>query len=198
MDLTGLYRQTGLGSFGSGQTYLNQPINMAGNPAECHWVGPLFNDFECSSCILGYESQTTGGANGTAATTTCVKPTFRPRKGWTGRAQLSLQDHAGTTLVPDAAANKPVTLLADHTYTIPAPPLEPKDRSFVGYELPSSKIYYELDFSLGAEVDVGCGTAVFGDATHDVAQIPKTKDNVAHPLSMYSHHWEYVCLQHHL
>ena len=195
MDLTGLYRAAGLGSFGSGKTFEYPAIALGGNPVECLWVGPLFNDFNCSTCILGYESKTTGGANGTAATTTCIKPTFRPRKGWMGRAQLSLQDHAGTKLVPDAATNTPVTLLADQTYTIPAPPLEPKERSFVGYELPSSKIYYELDFSLGAEVDFGCGTTVFGDGALDVAQVPKTKENVAHPLSMYSLQWAYVCLQ---
>ena len=195
MDLTGLYQAAGLGSFGSGKTMETAALSMGGNPVECLWVGPLFNDFNCSTCTLGYESETIGGANGTAATTTCIKPTFRPRKGWTGRAQLSLQDHTGTKLVPDAATNTPVTLLTDQTYTIPAPPLEPKERSFVGYELPSSKIYYELDFSLGAEVDFGCGTPVFGDGTHDASHVPKTKENIAHPLSMYSHQWSYVCLQ---
>jgi len=195
MDRTGLYRSAGLGSFGSGKTFDFPALSLGGNPVECLWVGPLFNDFDCSTCTLGYESETIGGANGTAATTTCIKPTFQPRKGWTGRAQLSLQDHTGTKLVPDAATSTPVTLLADQTYTIPAPPLEPKERSFVGYELPSSKIYYELDFSRGAEVDFGCGTTVFGDGTHDVAQVPKTKENVAHPLSMYNHQWSYVCLK---
>ena len=48
--------------------------------------------------------------------------------------------------------------------------------------------HYELDFSLGAEVDLGCGTAVVGDATND-GNVPKSQTR--HPLSMFefSYQW---------
>lgn len=49
------------------------------------------------------------------------------------------------------------------------------------YAQPYSRITYELDFSLGAEVDLGCGTAVVGNGAGD-ANIPKSV--YAHPLSM--------------
>lgn len=48
------------------------------------------------------------------------------------------------------------------------------------YTQPFSKIHYELDFSLGAEVDIGCGTAVVGDGSSDL-NIPKSVHT--HPLS---------------
>ena len=41
------------------------------------------------------------------------------------------------------------------------------------YEQPFAKIHYELDFSLGANVDIGCGTTLFGDGTNDV-NVPKS------------------------
>jgi len=72
--------------------------------------------------------------------------------------------------------------LTKHTYTIPGPQLEPKESKFAGYEQPYSKIHYELDFSRGAQVDIGCGTAVVGDGSRD-ANIPK--DVYAHPASMH-------------
>ena len=68
-----------------------------------------------------------------------------------------------------------------YTYTIPAPRLEPKEKMFVGYEQPYAKIRYEIDFALGADVDIGCGTAVVGDGRNDVHI---SKDRFAHPLSM--------------
>ena len=62
------------------------------------------------------------------------------------------------------------------------------DDQFVGYKQPYSRIRYELDFSLGAEVDLGCGTAVVGNGAGD-KNIPK--DVFAHPLSMkqMSYQW---------
>ena len=121
------------------------------------------SDFNCSSCRLGYEPHT-------SAVNTCVKPTFRPYKEWTDsddQAELKL----------------PATLLTEHTYKIPPPMLTPIEQKFVGYKLPYSKIHYELDFSLGAEVDIGCGTEVDGDATED----PNISKEVrAHPLSMHT------------
>ena len=121
------------------------------------------SDFNCSACRLGYESVTN-------AVNTCVKPKFRPYKEWTDsddQAELKL----------------PATLLTEHTYKIPPPQLTPIEQKFVGYKQPYSKIHYELDFSLGAEVDIGCGTEVVGDGTED----PDISKSVrAHPLSMHT------------
>ena len=55
-------------------------------------------------------------------------------------------------------------------------------KQFVGYQQPYTSIRYELDFSRGAEVDFGCGTAVVGNGAGDT-YIPK--DVFAHPLSMH-------------
>ena len=60
---------------------------------------------------------------------------------------------------------------------------------FVGYKQPYSSIRYELDFSLGAEVDLGCGTTVVGNGAGDT-QI--SKEMFKHPLSM--HHFSYQWL----
>ena len=59
---------------------------------------------------------------------------------------------------------------------------------FVGYKQPYSRIRYELDFLLGAEVDLGCGTAVVGNGAGDPII---SKDVFAHPLSMHriSYQW---------
>lgn len=185
------------------------------------------------TCVLGYEMSS-------ATNTTCVKPEFRPHSGWegsSGQALLQLQGIDGGVL-NGTDANTPPILLTEHTYTIPAPMLEPKERMFAGYQQPYvftpdlgqlvrmasapevcvhvrsiaamcatarrdrwylcctcivlncrySKIQYELDFSLGAEVDIGCGTAVVGDAAVD-ANIPRT--TFAHPLSMHHLSWQY-------
>jgi len=75
-----------------------------------------------------------------------------------------------------------VVLLAGHTYRIPPPALVPKERKFAGYEQPYSKIHYELDFSLGADVDLGCGTAVVGDTSADAAILKSVQ---RHPLSRH-------------
>ena len=94
--------------------------------------------------------------------------------------RLQLRDTNNVPIERSADTNITV-LLTEHTYTIPGPLLEPKDRRFVGYEQPYTKIHYELDFSRGAEVDIGCGTAVVGDSTEDGWL---DKSNAAHPLSM--------------
>ena len=152
-------------------------LTAAPNPVDCMWVGPLMSDLNCSACRLGYESDPT-------AVNTCVKPEFRPYKEWAGsedQAALELQDTAGATIQIDANTDT-ATLLTEHTYKIPPPLLTPIEKKFVGYEQPYSKIHYELDFSLGAEVDLGCGTEVVGDGSKD-PNIPK--DVYAHPLTMH-------------
>ena len=60
--------------------------------------------------------------------------------------------------------------------------LEPKERKFAGYKQPYLKIHYELDFTTGAEVDIGCGTAAVGNGKGD-ADVSKSLR--AHPLSMH-------------
>ena len=140
-------------------------------------------DVECSTCTLGYE--TTSASN-----TTCVQPEFRPYGGWQGspdQAELQLRGIDNASIRLDADRATPI-LLTEHTYTIPAPKLEPKERKFAGYQQPFLKIRYELDFSRGAEVDIGCGTTVVGDGSVD-KNIPKDQDGLKHPLSM--HEWTY-------
>ena len=135
------------------------------------------SDLDCSACRLGYESDPT-------AVNTCVKPEFRPNKEWANsedQAALKLQDTTGATIKIDAATGT-TTLLTEHTYKIPPPQLTPIEQKFVGYKQPYSKIHYELDFSLGAEVDIGCGTEIVGDGSKD-PNIPK--DVYAHPLTMH-------------
>ena len=145
-------------------------------PVECVWIGPLLTDYDCSSCILGYETTSPDDA-------TCVKPNFRPHKHWEGsveQSQLKLQGTGGAPEQIDPDSNTTI-LFTGHTYTIPAPQLEPKERMFAGYKQPHTKIHYELDFSLGAEVDIGCGTAVVGNGALDVSV---SKKHTTHPLSM--------------
>ena len=64
-----------------------------------------------------------------------------------------------------------------------APQLEPKERHYVGYKPPHTQIFYELDFSRGAEVDIGCGTTIVGDSIEDKL-IPRTL--FTHPCSMHA------------
>ena len=52
---------------------------------------------------------------------------------------------------------------------------------FVGYAQPYLQIRYELDFTRGAEVDIGCGTSVVGNGALDT---PVSMQETAHPLSM--------------
>ena len=183
MGCKGLWPHTGLGHFGGGQDWAFPSISFAPNFVECLWIGPLVSDFNCSTCVLGY--QTTSTSN-----TTCIMPDFRPYRGWASSSdhtKLQIQDARGTAFDQANETSTPI-LLTGHTYTISAPLLEPKERRFVGYRQPYSRIRYELDFSRGAEVDIGCGTAVVGDGTGD-ANIPK--DVFAHPHSMkrFSYQW---------
>ena len=144
------------------------------------------SDINCSACLLGYE---TTGANDT----TCIRPSFGPHKRWAAsaeRARLQLEDARGVRVGPPANTSaSAVVLLAGHTYRIPAPALVPKERKFAGYEQPYSKIHYELDFSLGADVDLGCGTAVVGDASNDAVIL---KSLYRHPLAMHVVGYQYV------
>ena len=122
-------------------------FGVCGAAVECVWIGPLISDYDCSSCILGYERTSSNDS-------TCIKPGFSVHKHWAGsveKAQLKLQDSSGTAMLSDPETNA-ATLLTAHTYKTPVPQLEPKHRMFAGYKQPHSKIHYELDFSLGAEV----------------------------------------------
>ena len=181
----GLWFNLERGAFGGSRDFAAPIVSFSPNPVECLWTGPLVSDFNCSTCVLGYETAS-------ASNNTCVKPEFRPHKEWatsSDRIQLQFQDAQGTAIELDTDSSTRVdysVLLTDRTYTIPAPLLEPKERKFVGYQQPYSRIRYELDFSLGAEVDIGCGTAVVGNGEGD-PNIPR--DLFAHPLSM--HQWSY-------
>ena len=149
----GLWQHTGLGYFGGGQEWANVPISFSPNPAQCAWVGPLVSDVDCSQCVGGYE--TTSDEN-----VTCTMPSFRPRRGWSPtRAAFQLHDARGVTVKNGTTTNCP-TLLIGHTYSIPAPSVlkNEKEKMYVGYTQPYSRIRYELDFSRGATVDIGCGT----------------------------------------
>lgn len=158
-----------LGSFGGNKTWKKNSISLAPNPIECLWVGPLLINLVCSTCGLGYELEQ--AAEGLE----CVKPpSIRPHKGWVGSSEQNLLK------IQDTSGNAVKELMKGHTYTIPPPRMEPKDIKFVGYEQPFSKIHYELDFSRGSDVDIGCGSDVDGDGLHD-AKISKSV--VAHPLS---------------
>ena len=181
----GLWPHTGLGHFGGGEEWARVPIAFAPNPVQCQWIGPRVCDFDCSSCGLGYETTSTND-------TTCVTPKFKPYRGWdesTDRKLLQpvLQDPRGVPIKRTDGSDT-FALSTSNSYTIPAPKLEPKEAMFVGYAQPFAKIHYELDFSLGAEVDIGCGTTVFGNGAVD-ENIPKSRH--AHPLSMQtmSYQW---------
>ena len=142
----------------------------------------MLSDVNCSFCVLGFEVSS-------SSNTTCVQPEFRPFNGWEGssdQVELRLRGMDDVVLADTDAATP--TLLTEHTYTIPAPKLEPKERKFAGYAQPFLKTRYELDFSRGAEVDIGCGTTVVGDGSVD-QNIPKDELGLAHPLSM--HEWSY-------
>ena len=129
---TALWLQAGEGRFGGGKSYAVVPIAWAPNMVECRYVGPYVSDLNCSTCVLGYE--TTSALN-----TTCVKPGFKPYRGWLADySRLWPHDTHGLPAKGSArTAERTSTpaLLAQHTYTIPAPRLEPKERRFVGPEL---------------------------------------------------------------
>ena len=134
----------------------------------------MITSLNCTSCALGYE--TTDATN-----TTCFQPEFRPHQGWVAAlkaAPLAIRQQQGNPTEVDG--DVPV-LRAGSTYTFEAPELEPKEKKFAGYAQPFTKIHYELDFSRGAEVDIGCNTSVVGD-TADDPHIPKS--DFAHPNSM--------------
>ena len=184
----GIWRHphTGRGFFGGNQSWGFIPIGFSPNPVECVWVGPNVSEFECKTCVLGYETTSTND-------TTCIQPEFRPHKGWaasSGSDLLEIQDAQRANGIERGASTSTPILLTGQTYTIPAPLLEPKERMFVGYAQPYTSIRYELDFTRGAEVDIGCGTAVVGNAARD-QKIPKDAFNFSHPLSMYRNSYQW-------
>ena len=183
----GIWPHTGTGYYAGTngiEEFAWPAISLAPNPVECLWVGPMVSDLDCSTCILGYETTS-------ANDTTCLKPAFGPNKKWAAsaeRAGLQLEDADGVRVEPATNASG-VVLLAGHTYRIPAPALVPKERKFAGYAQPDNKIHYELDFSLGADVDIGCGTAVTGDGGKD-KKILKTV--WGHPLSQFPMSYQFT------
>ena len=177
--ISGLWTNKGLGVSGGQRKWAQPPLGFAPNPILCRWVASNLSNINCSTCTLGYE--TTDASN-----TTCVQPKFQPYSGWEGspdQALLRLRGIDNATIRVDMDTAMPV-LLTEHTYTIRAPKLEPKERKFAGYAQPFLKIRYELDFSRGAEVDIGCGTTVVGDGSVDKS-VPTDQAGLAHPLSMH-------------
>jgi len=171
----GLWLHRGAGYVGGGEDYSSPPIAFAPNPSRCVSNGPKVTDLDCTSCDLGFETAS-------ATNTTCVKPDFGPYRGWAANySRLRLRDTRGSAIERNASTDA-LVLLTEHTYTIPAPQLEPKEQRFVGYTQPHTKIHYELDFSRGVDVEIGCGTTVVGDSTRD-GTISKT--NSAHPNNMH-------------
>ena len=167
--------ETYFGNYSGNQSWANLPMALSPNFVKCRWVGPNVNDFNCSSCALGYETASDSNV-------TCVQPEFKPYTGWAAdltQNPLRLQDEHGSNAAHDESTNT-ATLRAGRTYTIKAPALYPKDTKFAGYAQPYRKIRYELDFSRGAAVDIGCGTSVVGDTTEDG---PTNKTYFAHPNS---------------
>lgn len=177
------------GHFGGNESWAQTPISFSPNPVECLWVGPNVNDLNCSRCVLGYEIISEDNA-------TCAKPKFKPKRGWGeskeySQLQLQLKD-TRSKVVNNSSGTSTFTLETGQKYTVPASEnmniLSQKEVMFVGYKQPYSKIKYELDFSLGANVDIGCDTSVVGNGAGD-PNIPKS--NFAHPHSMLemSFHW---------
>ena len=93
------------GSFGGGSFYSYPPIAFAPNPVQCEWIGPLVSDLECTTCVIGYETNSTND-------TTCIKPKFRPYRGWHSSAEKTALKLAENSAVLNAS--KP-TLLTGHT-----------------------------------------------------------------------------------
>lgn len=126
-------------------------IQMEPSPRQCDWVGPSMNAIDCSGCMLGYEEADN-------STERCVKPTFRPWKSWSATRSKDYRAFR---------ASISGTLLVGRTYRTGAAPLEPRQERFVGYSGDFTKIKYELDFTNGAEVDIGCGSKVLGNYAND-------------------------------
>ena len=181
---SGIVRDSGQGFYGGFQDWGVPPVGFSPNPTLCLWNGPNVADFNCTSCSLGYETVS-------ATNSTCVRPAFRPYGEWRpDYASLALRDtQPGSAIENDAHRQDALQIiLTGHTYTIPAPMLEPKDKKFSGYEQPYTKIHYELDFSRGADVDIGCGTTIVGDTTQDKHV---NKSIFTHPNSMHKASYQY-------
>ena len=74
------------GYFGQAHVvFATPPISFSPNMVKCMWVGPNVSSFDCSTCMLGFE--TVGPDNAT-----CVMPVFRPHRGWAANySRLRLQ-----------------------------------------------------------------------------------------------------------
>ena len=144
---------SGLGHFGGGEDWAFQPIAFAPNPVECLWIGPRVSDFDCSTCGIGYE--TTSADN-----TTCVKPEFRPYRGWdtsANRTQLQIQDLRGTAIEIDKETKTSI-LSTEHTYRILAPLLQPKERKVC-----RSLLIFILFNTYSNILDISCRRCMYPD-----------------------------------
>ena len=133
----GMWLHSGTGYFGPPEEFAFRPISFSPNPTRCEWVGPNVSSFDCSSCMLGFE--TAGPDNAT-----CVMPVFRPYRAWAANySRLRLQGPGalgndekghmfGSGAITEPSASNVPRLLTGHTYTMPAPLLEPKQQTFVG------------------------------------------------------------------
>ena len=123
-----VWRSPALGAFEDPRVPTNEysavAIGLAPNPVECLWVGPRMSDFDCSTCVLGYERDLT------ATVPTCLWPnSFKVHNGWSGssaQALLRLRDTRGKEpeqyLITGggiaAATTTTSKLLTEHTYAI--------------------------------------------------------------------------------
>ena len=106
----GLWPRAEKGFFGGDQAYAYPPVAFAPNPVECLWVGPNVSNFECVTCVLGYETVSSDD-------TTCRKPNFKPNKEWensSAKADLKLSDTRGTVVKPSKDTGRP-KILKGHT-----------------------------------------------------------------------------------
>ena len=101
--------------------YSSVAIGLAPNPVECLWVGPRMSDFDCSTCVLGYERDRT------ATVPTCAFPdSFKPHRGWHGSSNQTLlklndtHDNAIEQYLDTEGTNISI-LLTGHTYVIMKP-----------------------------------------------------------------------------
>ena len=67
-----LWTETGHGSFGGNKIWSTAPISFAPNPVECKWIGPNLTHFDCSRCVLGYETTNTDNATTVDTKWTCA------------------------------------------------------------------------------------------------------------------------------
>jgi hypothetical protein len=119
---------TGRSIFGGGREFYFPAMDLAPIPVECTWVGPFVNDITCDKCTIGYEPTSAGDS-------TCIKPPFRPYRGWNVSKQFTKMikiEGSNPVAESDSTTTNTVVLRKGQTYHIPAPLLEPKETQFVG------------------------------------------------------------------